>query len=263
MKERETRLRRKVWRKSLGFALFLLAFCAAAGGLTLLAGGWMGGEERPSGEPAPLPVHTVTVVLDAGHGGEDGGTVGADGTTEKTVNLAVTLLLRDHLAANGVNVVLTRESDTMLYDRNADFKGKKKALDLAERRRIAEETENAVFVSIHMNSYPQKQYSGLQVWYSPNHPASREIAQTIQSTAREVLQPENTRGVKAAGSSIYLLHRLQCPAVLVECGFLSNPEEAALLNTEEYRGKLAKTLSDAILTAIEKMENEEATAKTP
>lgn len=195
----------------------------------------------------PFP---VTVVIDPGHGGEDGGAVGADGQLEKEVNLDVALRLYDLLSANGITAVLTRSEDVLLYDRNADHAGRKKALDLAARRKIAEETENALFVSIHMNSYPDPRYSGLQVWYSPNNPASAPVAQTIQSLARELLQPDNRREVKAAGSNIYLLHRLNVPAVLVECGFLSNPEEARRLSTEEYRQSVAFLLFLGINEAI-------------
>lgn len=189
----------------------------------------------------------ITVILDAGHGGEDGGAMSADGLVEKDVNLAVALLLRDMLVANGIRVVLTRETDTLLYDKNADYEGQKKALDAAERLRIAEETPDCIFVSIHMNTYPLSSCHGLQVWYSPNNPVSRTLADCVQSTAKSVLQPDNDRHVSATGSGIYLMHRLTVPAILVECGFLSNPDEAALLATEEYRQQLAFTIFCGIL----------------
>ena len=191
----------------------------------------------------PLPARApVTVVLDAGHGGEDGGAVGASGVYEKDVNLAVTLILRDLLVANGVNVVLTREDDRLLYDREVNYHGRKKALDLAARKQIAEKTPNAVFVSIHMNAYPQSQYRGLQVWYSPNNESSEPLAAALQARIANSLQPENERRVKPATSSIYLLHRLKVPAVLVECGFLSNPEECAALEDPAYQRQLALEL---------------------
>ena len=127
---------------------------------------------------------------------------------------------------------------------------RKKALDLAARRKLAEETQHAVFVSIHMNSYPQTQCNGLQVWYSPNHDASRVLAEKIQATVKELLQPQNTRQPKSATSRIYLLHHLQCPAVLVECGFLSNPEEAARLEDPAYQQQLAEALFFSISRAL-------------
>ncbi len=205
-----------------------------------------------SAEPQPK----FTVVLDAGHGGEDGGAVSSSGIFEKDINLAIALSLKELLTANGVSVVMTRTEDILLYDRTVDFHGRKKALDLAARRKIGEETENAIFVSIHMNAYPKPQYSGLQVWYSKHSPHSQTLAQTIQDMTAQQLQPENDRRVKPATSSIYLLHRLECPAVLVECGFLSNPEEARLLATEEYRDRLAFLLFLSITQGIAKISAE-------
>ena len=119
-------------------------------------------------------------------------------------------------------------------------------LDLATRLKIAKETENAIFVSIHMNSFPQTQYSGLQVYYSGNDPRSASLANLIQKRVREELQPTNSRKTKAATSSIYLLDRITSPAILVECGFLSNPEECQKLSSEEYQDQLARILAKTI-----------------
>ena len=193
---------------------------------------------------------TKTIILDAGHGGEDGGASSADGLLEKDLNLALALTMRDILLASGVKVVLTRETDTLLYDRNVNFQGRKKMLDMAARLKIAENTTDPVFVSLHMNTYPHPSCEGVQVWYSENNDASFELAKTIHATTQELLQHANDRPVKRSGSSIYLLHHLECPAVLVECGFLSNPEEAALLADEAYRQQLALTLCMGILRAI-------------
>ncbi len=194
---------------------------------------------------------TKTIVLDAGHGGEDGGASSADGLLEKDINLALTLAMRDFLVANGVNVILTRDTDTLLYDRNVDYNGRKKMLDMAARLKITEDATDAVFVSIHMNTYPHPSCKGVQVWYSENNDASLGLAKTIHSTTQELLQPQNDRPIKRSGSSIYLLHHLECPAVLIECGFLSSPEEAALLAKETYRQQLALTLCMGILRGIE------------
>lgn len=196
------------------------------------------------------------VVLDAGHGGEDGGTSSESGTLEKDLNLSVTLHLADYLRAAGIEVVLTRDTDRLLYDPNSDFKGKKKMLDLRTRldiaKAVASEHENAevIFISIHMNSYPQKSVKGLQVWYSPNHANSLSLAETIQNTARTLLGEDNDRSVKRAGSNIYLLDRAEIPSVLVECGFLSNPEDAAKLSDEKYRRELAFVLFTAVMHYI-------------
>lgn len=191
-----------------------------------------------------------TIVIDAGHGGEDGGTQSAAGLYEKTVNLEIAQMLDAMLCGCGVETVMTRDEDILLYDRNTDYQGRKKMLDLATRRKIAEETEGAMFVSIHMNSFPETRYKGLQVFYSVNDPSSHTIASGIQERARLWLDPSNTRKVKAATSAIYLLDRLECPAVLVECGFLSNPEEAAMFETEEHRQKVAFTIFCALMEQI-------------
>ena len=193
---------------------------------------------------------SVTIVIDAGHGGEDGGAQSEDGVYEKTLNLEIAEILNTMLRANGIATVMTRTEDVLLYDRNTDFQGRKKMLDLTARRRIAEETENPVFVSIHMNSFPESRYSGLQVFYSPNDPLSECLAAEIRQYTRQYIQPNNHREIKAANSSIYLLDRLQCPAVLVECGFLSNPEESILLANPDYQQKVAFVLFCSIMSYI-------------
>lgn len=201
-------------------------------------------------EPEPLPSAPITVVIDAGHGGEDGGASSESGIVEKNLNLSIAKQLAALLRANGVRVVMTREEDVLLYDRNVDYQGRKKQLDLQARREIAEATSNCIFVSIHMNSYPQPRYRGLQVWYSPNDERSLSLAERIQQITCEKLQPENDRACKRATSSIYLLHRLTVPAVLVECGFLSNPEEASLLADPAYQRQLSLVLFSAILEEL-------------
>lgn len=201
--------------------------------------------EEPSGNDPPI----TCIVIDAGHGGEDGGTSSAAGVLEKDLNLSVAFALRDLLEAAGVPVVMTRTEDKLLYDRGVDFQGRKKVLDLAARRLIAEKVNAearegggvSLFISIHMNAFPQPQYSGMQVWYGTGHPLSAEVAGSIQAASLAVM-PENHRKIKAAGSNIYLLDRIKSPAVLVECGFLSNPAEAERLSREEYRYAVAAVI---------------------
>ncbi|MBR3894567.1 MAG: N-acetylmuramoyl-L-alanine amidase [Clostridia bacterium] len=228
------------------FLIFLLIFSIVAMLFFAVAQRFGTPSEGVLNDPSPKP---FTVVLDAGHGGEDGGAVSDSGLFEKDLNLSIALSLRDLLEANGIDVVMTRTTDTLLYDRDVDYHGRKKALDLAARRKIAEETENAVFVSIHMNAYPLSQYRGLQVWYSPNDPHSQELAEIIQSNAHSMLQPENDRKIKSATSGIYLLHHLKCPAVLVECGFLSNAADADALSSPDYRNQVAFLIFLSILEA--------------
>ena len=198
-----------------------------------------------------LSEKTVTVILDPGHGGEDGGAVGAGDVYEKDLNLAIAKEVESYLKMNGISVICTRNEDTLLYDRNVDYKGRKKMLDLAARLKISRETENSVFVSIHMNAFPQTQYSGLQVYYSQNDDTSADLASLIQNDTKSLLQPTNTRKIKPASSNIYLLDRITTPAVLVECGFLSNAEECRLLSDAEYRQKLSLILANAIAQFVE------------
>ena len=181
----------------------------------------------------------TTVIIDAGHGGEDGGATSAAGLVEKDINLEISQMLCDMLRANGINVVMTREDDRLLYDRNTNYQGRKKKLDLAARLAVADSTPDAIFVSIHMNSFTDPKYSGLQVWFSPNNADSLPLAEMIRETNQEQLQSENYRLCKEATSAINLLYNAQSPAVLVECGFLSNPDEAALFETHEYRQRVA------------------------
>ena len=204
------------------------------------------------GDDTALPPITC-VVIDAGHGGEDGGASSTAGLVEKEVNLAVATYLRDLCETAGIPTVMTRTEDKLLYDRNADYQGRKKVLDLAARRAIAEEMAQKaaanggeiLFVSIHMNAFPQPQYSGMQVWYGVATPRSAAIAESIQQ-ASKTLMPDNTRKIKESGSNIYLLDRLTTPAVLVECGFISNPAEEKLLLSADYQARLAEAIADGV-----------------
>lgn len=201
----------------------------------------------------PLPTDTdmgnVTIVIDAGHGGEDGGCEG-NGLVEKDLNLDISMRLASLLREAGVNVVMTRETDILLYDKNSDYEGKKKVQDVRRRLEIATEQENAVLVSIHMNYFAETKYSGLQVWYSKNDSKSRILANLIQTEVKTTLQPNNKRSIKEATSSIFLLNNATFPAVLVECGFLSNTDEARALGDAEYRQSLAKVIFEAIMEYI-------------
>ena len=190
------------------------------------------------------------IVLDAGHGGEDSGAVGIDGTLEKNLNLSLCLQIRDILECYGCKVVLTREDDRLMYSEDENIKGKKKHYDLKNRYLTASGYDDAIFVSIHMNKYPIEKYKGVQVYYSKHNKESRNIAQSIQSNTMKYLQNENSRQIKQADGNIYLLDRLECPAVLVECGFLSNWDECKNLNDSEYRKKLALIISASLIENI-------------
>ena len=194
----------------------------------------------------------LTVIIDAGHGGEDGGAVGGGNVFEKDLNLSIALKIGKQLENSGINTIYSRTEDILLYDRSTDYTNRKKMLDLAARVELANKTENCIFVSIHMNSFPQKQYKGLQVYYSKNNKSSKEIALAIQNAVKSEIQPQNNRKIVEATNRIYLLDRIQCPAILIECGFLSNPEECRLLTTEIYQNQLSKIISEEIKKYIEK-----------
>ncbi len=194
---------------------------------------------------------SVQVVIDAGHGGRDGGASSESGIMEKELNIALSQVLSDYLSACGVESVMTRREDSLVCDEDdPSLKGKLKMTDLKNRLAIAEDHSEAVFISIHMNKFPIEKYSGLQVYYSPNNEKSVTFAQRVEENVKTLLQNGNNRKSKAAGSNIYILDRITLPAVLIECGFLSNNEEARLLSTKEYRGKLALIFGESIFQTL-------------
>ena len=197
----------------------------------------------------------TTVILDAGHGGEDGGTQTASGILEKNLNLKIAELIKKELENNGINVIMTRTDDKLLYDTNADYKGQKKKLDAAARIKISEDNPNSIFVSIHMNFYTDPKYSGLQVWYSTQNPDSQPLAKTIQDRNNTLFQKTNTRQIKPVGENIYLLKQIKSPAVLIECGFLSNPKEAASLCDSGYQLALSKSIAESISEYIKRVQS--------
>lgn len=187
------------------------------------------------------------VIIDAGHGGVDGGAVASDGTLEKDINLDIALRLNDILTDKGVTTILTRDGDYSIHDASADTIRKKKSTDLHNRLAIIENSENAIFVSVHQNYYTDSKYSGAQVFYSPNDSRSSLLASCIQQSIVNELQPENTRQIKKSDSSIFLLYKSTIPSVMVECGFLSNSEETEKLKTEAYRQKIAEAVCSGII----------------
>ena len=198
------------------------------------------------------PAERKCIVIDPGHGGEDGGAVGVNGVLEKDLNLSVSSFLGDILRFSGYEVVQTRSEDKLLYDPDSDYKGKKKILDLKGRLEIAQNTNPDIFVGIHMNAFPEQKYSGLSIYYSKNNPQSHIAAEVVQSNVKTTLQPQNNREIKAANSNIYILNRILCPAILIECGFLTNPIECEKLSTNEYRQELSFVFYSSIVSFLEK-----------
>lgn len=184
-------------------------------------------------------------VLDAGHGGEDCGAIGSNGVYEKDLNFAITTELGRQLTDMGYAVVYTRTEDKLLYAEEENIKGLRKIYDLKNRVKIAKQHSNAVFISLHMNSFTDPKYSGLQVFFSENNELSNALASSIQRQVKEKLQPQNNRRIRG-GNGLYLMDHLECAAILIECGFISNPQECENLCEKEYQ----KQLCFAILCGI-------------
>lgn len=190
------------------------------------------------------------IIIDAGHGGLDGGAVAADGTQEQYINLDIALKLRDSLEQKGFRTLLTRTDNNSIHDEDAKTTREKKVSDIHNRLKIIEENPDSIFVSIHQNHYSESKYWGTQVFYSSNNAESSVLAQFIQSGVVADLQPENTRKIKQSGDSIYLLYHAEIPAVMVECGFLSNVQETAKLNDNNYRQQMADSICGGIVNYI-------------
>ena len=188
------------------------------------------------------------IVLDPGHGGSDPGMIGVDGLEEKGINLSVSLLLKEKLEEKGYTVMLTRESDQGLYDDSAQ---NKKAQDMQRRIALIDETAPVLTVSIHQNSYHDPMVKGPQVFYYETSSEGKELAADLQESLNTVLEVERPREIKG-NTSYYLLKRSKGLLVIAECGFLTNPEEAALLQTDEYQGKVASALAEGILAYLQK-----------
>ncbi len=180
------------------------------------------------------------IIIDAGHGGVDGGAVSVDGTLEKEINLEISKYLREYLTLFGFKTIMTRETDVSIEDDGLVTIREKKVSDIHNRMKIMEDTDNSLFISIHQNKFSVEKYNGTQVFYSPKtREESSVLAQCIQDNIVNTIQNDNKREIKECGTSVYLMYNAVKPAVLVECGFLSNVEEASKLKTAEYQKKIA------------------------
>ena len=180
-----------------------------------------------------------TVVVDAGHGGVDGGATSCSGILEKELNLEIALRLNDLLHLLGYETKMIRTTDISVYTEGQTIAAKKVS-DLKERVRLVNSTENATLVSIHQNTYPSSRYSGAQVFYGAGQ-GSQTLGQQLQSAFVSTINPGSKRQCKKA-DGVYLMQNIQCPGVLIECGFLSNPEEEALLRSKEYQQKICTVI---------------------
>lgn len=188
----------------------------------------------------------TVIIIDAGHGGEDGGAVASDGTVEKDINLIISLKLNDILSSFGYKTCLIRDTDISIHDENAATTRERKVSDIHNRAAFMKKFDNCIYVSIHQNKYESNSIWGAQTFYSPNNDESKALADFIQKTIAANVQPDNNRVIKQSGTNIYVLYNAVCPAVMVECGFLSNPQELALLKSDEYQSKMAYSISYGI-----------------
>ncbi len=226
------------------FRLFVACFMAVIFGTSLIL---LIGFRSQTVTTAASVNSTPVIIIDAGHGGEDGGTQSSSGILEKDINLSVGKKVNCILKSLGYKTVMVRERDSMIYSSDAKTLREKKVSDIRNRMKIIETHRNSVFLSIHQNYFTESKYSGAQVFYSPNNPESRVLADVLQKNLVSHIQKNNTRKIKKSGTEIYLLHKAKTPAVMVECGFLSNPGEALLLHDEDYQKKLALAITSGII----------------
>ena len=182
-------------------------------------------------ENAPVK-NRKCVIIDAGHGGIDGGTTSCTGVLESHINLEIALRLNDLMHLLGIDTILTRDSDRSIHTQGETI-AQKKISDLKERIAIINSAQNAILISIHQNYFTESKYYGPQVFY-PNTPGSSELATTMQSALVRSLCPESNR-VKMPASGVYLMQHINCVGLLIECGFLSNPAEETKLLSGDYQ----------------------------
>ena len=182
------------------------------------------------------------VLVDPPHGGIDGGCTSAEGIPEKGINLSIMQRLRDILLVSGFDVKVTRDSDTSIHDKGIEGIAAQKSSDMDNRLEIFNSEDNAVCISIHQNQFTDPVYSGAQMFYSDEQRGSEDLARAVQKRFATLLQPDNNREIKECGKELFLCYYSKNPTIMAECGFLSNPGEAALLDTEEYQEKTALTI---------------------
>lgn len=214
-----------------------------------------GGKAALTAARISLP-QTPTFVVDAGHGGEDGGAVAGDGTVESTVNLAVAQRVNDLLRFCGAQTKMTRTSDRSTYSGEQKTIHAKKVSDLKNRVTLVNETENSILVSIHQNCLPSApRVHGAQVFYNTAGGAEA-LAANVQAALNRSVNPGNEKHMKKISPSIYLMKHVNAPAVLIECGFLSNPSETAALQQPDYQLKLASAIAAGVLQPADPIQEE-------
>ena len=211
-----------------------------------MAGVKSGESEEKTVETVSTPVSNKVVIVDAGHGTPDEGAESNNGTTEAQLNLKIALKLQKLLEQSGCVVLLTRSDDNAIYDAGSDTIKEKKVSDIHNRVKLGNESSADIFVSIHLNKIAESQYDGWQTFYKKGSDESKRLANTIQNNLNEAIQKENSR-TPAQLTTVYLMKNVEIPITIVECGFLSNPQEEGLLLTDEYQDKLAWGIYNGII----------------
>lgn len=193
-----------------------------------------------------LPISNRVVAIDPGHGGVDPGAVSKSGLAEDKVNLEIALKLKRFIEQSGGIAILTREDDKGLYTDKSTTLGQKKVEDLHNRRKLIEDSDAEIFVSIHLNSFTSARYYGAQAFYSESNEENQGLAYTLQEELKNVLDEENNRQ-PSIREDVYIIKDMSMPSVLIEAGFLSNENEARLLDTEEYQEKIAWSIYAGIM----------------
>ena len=194
------------------------------------------------GESAPV-AREHTIIIDAGHGGIDGGATSCTGILESTINLQIALRLDDLMHFLGYQTYMIRTTDTSIYTQGNTIAAQKVS-DLKERVRIVNETEDAILISIHQNTFSDSRYGGAQVFY-PKTDGSKELASAMQGALIAIANPDSKRVCKKA-DGVYLMEHIEQTGILIECGFLSNPEEEALLRSADYQKKLCGIIAATV-----------------
>lgn len=188
-----------------------------------------------------------SIIIDAGHGGVDGGAVGFSGTFEKEINLEIALKVEALLNFLGYNVIMTRRTDISIHDDTATTIRQMKASDLKNRLKMTKENPNAIYISIHQNKFSDPSQNGMCFYYSKNNENSKILADKLYENMLKYLQPDNRRKVKAAESNLYILHNSLIPTVLIECGFISNQKEEALLKDDDYQNQISQLIAMSVI----------------
>ena len=220
----------------------IFAVCAVLALTVLLVCGYSA-EMLSRSAPAFSDNNPVTVVIDAGHGGEDGGASSKSGVLESTINLEIAGITNDLLRFAGVRTAMVRTQDVSVYTEGGSIQ-QKKVSDLKNRVKLVESTPNALLLSIHQNFFTEGKYHGAQVFYAKT-PGSQQLAEQLQSNLALGLEPDNHRQCKKS-DGVYLMEHIDCTGVLVECGFLSNYEEEQRLQQPEYQKKLAAVIAGTL-----------------